>query len=373
MIYRTPDYYRDFSCIADACEDTCCAGWQIVVDELSLKKYRGVKGSFKNKLRGSIQWKEKVFKQDDERRCAFLNDKNLCDMYTALGADSLCRTCRTYPRHIEEFEGVREISLSISCPEVARILMEKTEPVRFITYTNDKEEEYVDFDFFLYDILLEARDAMLYIAQNRSLSLWVRAGLILAMAHDMQGRIQRGQMFPCRDVIQKYESSYAVDQITLKVKEYLRDAEAQFYASRDFFRLVKSLEPLRSEWQMILMESEMTLHEKGALHYARLSHDFSDSIENEEIIHLEQLLVYFIFTYFCGAVYDERIYAKTKMSLVSVFFLRDLMIARKEKNEGVLDLDDWILLSYHYSRELEHSDENLEQMEKRLLKDRNWF
>ena len=33
MDYLYPDYYRDFHCIASACEDTCCAGWQIAIDE----------------------------------------------------------------------------------------------------------------------------------------------------------------------------------------------------------------------------------------------------------------------------------------------------------------------------------------------------
>lgn len=36
MLYTIPDYYDDFTCIADACEDTCCAGWQIVIDKESL-------------------------------------------------------------------------------------------------------------------------------------------------------------------------------------------------------------------------------------------------------------------------------------------------------------------------------------------------
>ena len=38
MLYTIPDYYKEFQCIADKCEDTCCAGWQIVVDKKSLNK-----------------------------------------------------------------------------------------------------------------------------------------------------------------------------------------------------------------------------------------------------------------------------------------------------------------------------------------------
>ena len=39
MQYSIPDYYKEFHCIADQCEETCCAGWQIQIDPASLKKY----------------------------------------------------------------------------------------------------------------------------------------------------------------------------------------------------------------------------------------------------------------------------------------------------------------------------------------------
>ena len=38
MLYTRPDYYKEFTCTAEQCEDTCCAGWQIVIDSASMKK-----------------------------------------------------------------------------------------------------------------------------------------------------------------------------------------------------------------------------------------------------------------------------------------------------------------------------------------------
>lgn len=119
-----PDYYKEFSCTADKCKDTCCAGWGIVIDDNTLKKYRQVKGAFGKRLRQEIDWKEKSFCQK-AGRCAFLNQRNLCDIYTQLGEKAFCDTCRRYPRHIEEFENLREISLSLSCPEAAEIILGK--------------------------------------------------------------------------------------------------------------------------------------------------------------------------------------------------------------------------------------------------------
>lgn len=115
MQITKPTFYKEFSCIAGACPDTCCAGWQIMIDEKSLQKYRRFKGPFRNRLHNDIDWKEHSFCQYD-KRCAFLNEDNLCDIYSEAGKDMLCDTCQKYPRHIEEFEGLREYSLSLSCP-----------------------------------------------------------------------------------------------------------------------------------------------------------------------------------------------------------------------------------------------------------------
>jgi len=38
-----PEYFEEFSCIGGACEDTCCAGWNITVDKKTYQNYRKVK------------------------------------------------------------------------------------------------------------------------------------------------------------------------------------------------------------------------------------------------------------------------------------------------------------------------------------------
>ena len=72
----------------------------------------------------------------------------------------LCDTCRKYPRHIEEFEGLREYSLSLSCPEAARILLGKKEKVGFQSAeVPTPEETYEEFDYLLFTALMDTRDS----------------------------------------------------------------------------------------------------------------------------------------------------------------------------------------------------------------------
>ena len=51
MKVMTPHYYKDFRCIAGACTDTCCAGWDVDVDKDSYKYYKTVKGAFGKRLK----------------------------------------------------------------------------------------------------------------------------------------------------------------------------------------------------------------------------------------------------------------------------------------------------------------------------------
>ena len=385
MIYTIPDYYKEFQCIADKCEDTCCAGWQIVIDEKAISKYkriisegktgnkkageqegiRKIRRDFRLRLLAMVDWKEKVFRQRKEKRCAFLNEDNLCDLYTACGESSLCKTCKRYPRHIEEFEGVREITLSISCPEVARILLSKKEPVSFLSYEREGDEEYEDFDPFFFSILEDARVEMINILQNRDKSLRERVLMVLAMAHDMQVRINRQEMFDCMAVIEKYCGENAAAYI----KTYVgREGQTQEFCefARMLFEKQFQLELLREEWDMLLQEAEVLLYGKGAARYEEIRKEFEVWIkaESDLTIQLEQLLVYFLFIYFPGAVYDGEVYAKVQMSVYLTWMIYELLMARWQKNDGTLTNEELIDITYRFSREVEHSDENLKLVEK---------
>jgi len=373
MLYTIPDYYKEFECIADKCEDTCCAGWQIVIDKESLQKYKKIRGNFRKRMLKSVNRFSGTFRQDKDKRCAFLNENNLCDLYLAQGEDGFCKTCREYPRHTEEFEGVREITLSLSCPEVARIVMNRKEPVHFISCEKDGEEEFDDFDPFLYSVLDDARKEMIRLLQDRSLTVSERAVLVLGMAHDMQGRMNRRELFDCMTVIDKY----GTDRALAYVREYLNRAdvkEKEVGLTTDMFSHLYQLELLREEWGVLLDETRDLLY--GDMEaYRELRKEFTayqkGNTEVDVDILLEQLLVYFLFTYFPGAVYDGEIYAKAQLAVYCVWMIWELWMARWVKNEKTLDMEEMTELVYRFSREVEHSDVNLKTIEK--IMEKKWF
>ena len=355
MIHRFPNYYNEFSCIADKCEATCCAGWQIVVDEDSLKKYKKVTGDFKQRIKEGVDFREGVFYQNPGKRCAFLNEQNLCDMYTALGEESFCETCRRYPRHIEEFENIREFTLSASCPEAARILLVQKEPVQFYEVeVNAPEEEFDDYDPMVYEKLLEARGEMLALLQNRAIPVKERAAALWDFIQIFQEEMDEGILFADETVYEKMLP---------------RNSETTYEEAKALFSLLHNLELLEEAWEDTLNETEEYLYCKGEAYYSKVEKEFADwkaiNFPDWDIM-LEQLLVYFITTYFCGAVYDEYVASKVKMSVCSVFYIEELATAQWLRNDGKLTLQEFTILVYRYSRELEHSDENLITMDRMM-------
>ena len=94
MKLYAPEYYSDFVCIADKCRHSCCIGWEIDVDPLSMEKYSAIVHPYGQTVRDSIDINSDTphFITDDEDRCPHLDSHGLCRMILNLGEDSLCRT-----------------------------------------------------------------------------------------------------------------------------------------------------------------------------------------------------------------------------------------------------------------------------------------
>lgn len=365
MIFTVPHYYKRFKCTASDCPDTCCAGWQIMIDAQSLQKYRHTKGALGNRLHNSIDWKETCFKQY-EQRCAFLNEDNLCDLYAEGGPSMLCATCRRYPRHVEEFEGCREISLSLSCMEAAKLVLGCEEPVRFLTVEREGEEEYPDFDFFLYTKLADARDLIIQILQNRKLNIRTRMGMVLAFTHDLQRRISGQQLFDVDNLIKRCEKDDAADAFERKAESFRIPETARFHKMKELLGLLDELEVLKKDWPGYAAHLRKNLYGEGPERYEGLRRSFLASWDETDLpwpIWLEQLMVYFVFTYFCGAVYDGRAYGKMKLAAVGTLIIEELSMAVWAEKKGDFCFEDLLETAHRFSREVEHSDLNLNRLE----------
>ena len=140
-----PSFYDSFCCLASTCPDSCCAGWEIPVDEKSEKYYRSLNTGF-GKLVVSKLTKnaedETVFALENSR-CPFLNKENLCDIRINFGHEHTCVTCRQHPDFIEEYDGFTEICPSLSCPAAAALIL--SPQARYPVHGTAGDDEYLVF------------------------------------------------------------------------------------------------------------------------------------------------------------------------------------------------------------------------------------
>ncbi len=386
MRYVKPHYYDNFHCIADRCPDTCCAGWQIVIDEETLEKYSRVTGPFGNRLYTSIDWREGIFRQK-KGRCSFLNDKNLCDLYKELGEGALCRTCAMYPRHVEEFEGLRELSLSLSCPVAAKMILTCKAPLVLLEEETDEEEElaeeFEDFDFLMFTQLEDARTLIFAIMQDRQVPIEKRIQKVLVLAERIQKCIDEERYCDVDEVILS-EKSTGYEHVAN------RNAESRYNKMRREYQVFDDLERLREEWTDVLHNAWNILYKQGEAHYQRICKEFDITLgsiskfQEDWSLFTENLMLFFVYTYFCGAVYDDQVYSKIALAEFSVRWTQELIMAAwtskprqiaDNENTGNVTTDspdtvfDWQLcieIAYRYAREIEHSDDNLNALEEWL-------
>ena len=254
------------------------------------------------------------------------------------------------------------------------ILLEQKDPVTFTEEDIDtEEEEFEDFDPFFFSYLEDARKIMIGILQNRKLSVSVRVALVRKMAEEMQNIIEESDLFDLADVLENYEEeaklANAVREAEQELKTFYENREESFQYSTAVFDRLYELEFLSDDWETYLDRCRVTLYGGGAKAYQDMRNAFQEYCKQTSIdginmdILLEQLLVYFVFAYFCGAVYDDNVIGKIKMSIDSVKVLYEMFMAKWTEQEGTISGEDIKKIVYRYSRELEHSDENLGRMQ----------
>ena len=363
MEYTYPEYLYDFECEASACSDTCCVGWNVMIDPVSMKKYKKYPGFFGNRLRNSIDWEREAFEQYNGR-CAFLSEENLCDIYKEAGEDMLCKTCTRYPRHYEEYENLREISLSLSCPAAARMVLGFREKLTFRTeYRETPEEEYEQFDFFLFTKLNEIRDYFYQVIQNREQPVAYRMALLLSTAHDLQKRIDREQLHEVDDLLNRYGKPGFQKTAGKKFADFQNQGVKKRIQRWKLWQKLYRLEVLRPRWREYLMEQEHRLYEELSQEAYEKAWEEFEASGQDRALEYEQLLMYYIFSDLCGAVYDGDLFSKVKLAVVHTMLIQELNLAVWLSREKEFSLEDQVELVHRYSRETEHSDPNREAME----------
>lgn len=313
MIIRKPYYYDLFSCSCGDCPNTCCRDWEIVVDPKHAEFYQTLGGVFGDALRSilAVDADGDTILSLSGKKCPLLTTEGLCSLQKRHGESSLCDVCRNFPRYRYEFGASSELGLSISCPEVCKLLLENDFSLTE-NLTNDPPS-LNDIRADRYYTFFQGRRKAFQIALNRTFPAKARIAALLSFAE----RLERADSDP----------------------EPLLDVpftpSGGFPASkRDFSRLQEvflNMEFLREEDRLLFTCNRM----------------FRPIPEEE----CERLLCYYIYKYFLQAAYDGKLLWRMEFAAASILMI---FCACEDYSHSTL-----IDTAVRISRETEHSEDNL--------------
>ena len=364
MKIRVPEYFKDFKCIASKCEDTCCAGWGIVIDDATYDRYKNVQGEFGDRLRSEIVHEagENIFVLKGNN-CPFLNEEKTCDIYINIGEENLCYTCQQYPRYTEEFGSLREVGISLSCPEAARIMLNNSKKVEFeLSENNEVVSSYNDINAQLFIELLQSRKIVMDIIQDRTIDLRKRAVVALLFVDEIQEKIDESEIKEIKSVREKYLDKGFLEELINELEEYRDNEGSKYDDMHEYFKVFKDLKHITPDDPLGLNDALRYFwqtDEDEELYI--IKHRQFEEYYKDKLYKFENILVYFVFRYFMKAVFDYDILAKIKTALVSYMIIRELAVVRYIVNNEFTD-EDMVDIAHTYSKDIEHLEENIEAL-----------
>lgn len=187
----TPDYVTHFRCTGPDCPDNCCTGWRVTLDKKTFVAYRQVKQpglaellpAHIKRIRSNPTDASYASIQLDpgSGECPFMQDR-LCAVQRDLGEDYLSNTCNDYPRHTRRFADQIEQSLTLSCPEAARLALLSPNAFDFVETTLTLREETISTTRppkgLTLDQMNEARLFCMQVIRTEALELWQRLAVL---------------------------------------------------------------------------------------------------------------------------------------------------------------------------------------------------
>lgn len=356
MLQHNLSCFASFRCIADACPDTCCAGWEVDLDEAAYKKYRSMPGPLGQELRSKIKEEDGyTFFEMEQGRCPFLNDRNLCRLILETGEDCLSTTCREHPRFWADYGELREICLAVSCPEAARLLFVLPFEIAETCTDEPPEEPLNEFDRHILKLLLEYRQGLFSISHCHR-PFGQRLGLIWMSAEQEQEQLELAERLgPPRQepwsVIGTFtcQSEASPGETEANLQKYYESLPAPQWMPdlKPFLREMLNMEFTRSQLKTML--EELLNKEETQL--------LSPLDDPAYAPFGEKLLCYFLYRYVPRALWHLEVLDKVRFCVLSAA----AVLALTAVLEGT-PLQQITEAAVIFSREVEHSDENLDRL-----------
>lgn len=391
-----PQYMRKFQCIGPSCEDSCCVGWRVNIDDATYRKYQEVdhpdltpalnKHVTRNRSNPSPGNYAKI-KMSAGGACPFLDGDKLCGIQKNLGESYLSHTCSQYPRANNTTNGQMERSATVSCPEIARLALLNPEPMEF---DQIEEEINVDIrsnrDIHTGDVkyankpqrfFWELRIFTIQVLQHRNFPLSSRLTLLGLFYQKVQEKAQAGETGQIPDIIEQFMAMLFQDSIKKQLEDVPTQTALQMKLAKEimdqrFAAGVNSsryMEVITHFLHGIQYTNEATV-EQIAERYSQAYNDYYAPFMADHEYILENYLVNYVYKNMFPFTGSKELFDAYVMMVIHYAMMKLLLIGNAGFHKG-LDVDRVMLVIQSFAKTIEHSDVYLKRMEK-LLKENGY-
>ena len=120
---------KNFQCLGDKCEDTCCRGWGMQVDKKTKELYEKETPELLEAI--TTGEADIIMKRDTSTDTCVKLEGGFCSIHSKYGTKFLGDACHFYPRITRKFGDINIMSAATSCPEIVRLALFSENPFEF--------------------------------------------------------------------------------------------------------------------------------------------------------------------------------------------------------------------------------------------------
>lgn len=123
--YKT-SFIQAFECVGASCEDTCCVGWSMQVNDATLARFAQEAPELTHDV--VEEHGIKVMKRDEKTGTCVRFAEGLCSIHRDYGTQFLGDACHFFPRITRKLGNTVIMSAALSCPEITRLALLASSP-----------------------------------------------------------------------------------------------------------------------------------------------------------------------------------------------------------------------------------------------------
>lgn len=259
-----PKFASRFSCIGPDCEDNCCTGWTVNIDKKTFNAYRQsqqpeLAERFETKVKrtrslSSDNKYARIEMNPETRACPFMEEK-LCGVQRVLGEDKLSDTCATYPRKHVLMDKVHEQSLTLSCPEAARLALLHSDALDFVEHSTMVRPSVIDHVRPKHGLSTEQMSGIrifaLQLMKNEDLLLWERLAVLAVFCESLTQAIKTSSQVKIPGILEDTRAMVASGAVQQALGPMLPDygVQATVFANLWQLKIQRRLTPVQEQVQ----------------------------------------------------------------------------------------------------------------------------